>query len=88
MPPIMRRVVTGHDDEGNAIILTDAPPLRVQKIGEHGPVFYEIWNTREMPVRIDRRSGEPPEAQLTLSPPRNGTRIRILDIPPETEAMK
>jgi hypothetical protein len=88
MPPIMRRVVTGHDDDGNAIILTDAPPIRVQKIGEHGPVFYEIWNTREMPVRIDRRSGEPPEAQLTLSPPHNGTRIRILDIPAETDAMK
>ena len=88
MPPIMRRVVTGHDDDGNAIILTDAPPVRVQKISEHGPVFYEIWNTREMPVRIPRRGGEPPEAQLTLPPPHNGTRIRILDIPPETDAMK
>jgi mannose-6-phosphate isomerase-like protein (cupin superfamily) len=88
MPPIMRRVVTGHDDDGNAIILTDAPPVRVQKIGEHGPVFYEIWNTREMPVRIGRRSGEPPEALLTLPPPHNGTRIRILDIPPESDAMK
>jgi mannose-6-phosphate isomerase-like protein (cupin superfamily) len=88
MPAIMRRIVTGHDDDGNAIIIADAPPVRVQKIGEHGPVFYEIWNTREMPVRIDRRGGEPAESQLTLPPPRNGTRIRILDIPPETEAMR
>jgi mannose-6-phosphate isomerase-like protein (cupin superfamily) len=87
MPEVMRRIVTGHDDAGNAVIVSDAPPERVRKIGEHGPVFYEIWNTRETPARIDRCSGEP-EEPLTLPPPRNGTRIRILDIPPETEAMK
>ena len=88
MPEVMRRIVTGHDDAGNAIIVSDAPPERVQRVGEHGPVFYEMWNTRETPARIDRRSGEPKEQQLTLPPPRNGTRVRILDIPPETEAMK
>jgi hypothetical protein len=88
MPEVMRRIVTGHDDAGNAIIVSDAPPERVQKIGEHGPVFYEIWNTRETPARIDRCGAEPAELQLSLAPPRNGTRIRILDIPPETEAMQ
>lgn len=87
MPAIMRRIVTGHDDQGRAIILSDAPPERVQKLGEVGPVFYEIWNTRATPAPIDRRSGEPPESQLTLAPPRNGTRIRILDIPPEDDAL-
>jgi hypothetical protein len=83
-PP--RRVVTGHDQAGRAVLLSDAAPTRVQVVGVHGPTFYEIWNTRETPVKIDRRSGEPHEAQLTLAPPRNGTRIRVLDIPPETEA--
>jgi mannose-6-phosphate isomerase-like protein (cupin superfamily) len=34
---------------------------------------------------IDRASGEPFEAQLTLAPPTHGTRIRVLDIPPETD---
>jgi hypothetical protein len=88
MPEAMRRIVTGHDDAGKAIIVSDAPPERIEKIGAHGPIFYEMWNTRETPARIDRRSGEPCEQQLTLPPPRNGTRIRILDIPPETEQMK
>jgi mannose-6-phosphate isomerase-like protein (cupin superfamily) len=55
-------------------------------VGEHGPTFYELWNTRETPALIDRGSGEPFEERLTLAPPRNGTRIRVLDIPPETEA--
>ena len=81
-----RRVVTGHDNSGRAIVLSDAPPTRVQAVGTHGPTFYEVWNTRETPARIDRAGGEPHESQLTLVPPRNGTRIRVLDIPPESEA--
>jgi hypothetical protein len=81
-----RRVVTGHDEAGRAVLLSDAAPTRVQVVGENGPTFYEVWNTRETPALIDRRGGEPYEAQLTLAPPRHGTRIRVLDIPPETEA--
>ena len=84
----VRRVVTGHDAQNRAVILSDAPPPRIQQVGEHGPVFYEMWNTRETPVRIDRASGEPEEKSLTLKPPKNGTRIRVLDIPPETDAIK
>jgi len=79
-----RRIVTGHDAEGDAIIQEDGPPPRVQPIGgEIGPIFYEVWNTRETPARIDRASGEPAEDGITLAPPKNGTRIRVLDIPPE-----
>src|SRR5688572_8644580 len=89
MKPPFRRIVTGHDDSGNAIILSDAPPERIQRIGgEAGPIFYEVWNTRETPARIDRRSGEPSETGLVLAPPRGGTRIRVLDIPPESESLR
>ena len=67
----------------------DRPPPRVQRIGgEFGPIFYEVWNTRETPARIDRASGEPPEDGIVLAPPRNGTRIRVLDIPPEGDNFK
>jgi mannose-6-phosphate isomerase-like protein (cupin superfamily) len=82
-----RRVVTGHDGAGRAIIQSDAPPTRVQVVGLSGPTFYEVWNTRETPALIDRDSAEPAEAQLMLAPPSHGTRIRVLDIPPETEEM-
>ena len=79
-----RRIVTGHDAEGRAVILEDAPPPRAVRIGgEAGPMFYEVWNTRDTPARIDRASGEPPEPGLQLAAPKNGTRIRVLDIPPE-----
>ena len=87
MPTVpFRRIVTGHDAAGNAIILEDAPPPRVVKVGaELGPWFYEVWNTLETPARIDRASGEPPEEGIVLAPPKNGTRIRVLDIPPEDD---
>jgi len=83
-----RRIVTGHDSAGRAIIQSDAPPIRVQVLSGNGPTFFEVWNTRETPALIDRTSPEPPEAQLTLPPPKNGTRIRVLDIPPETDEMR
>jgi hypothetical protein len=80
----IRRVVTGHDSSGNAIIVEDGPPPRVfDKLGQEGLVFYEIWNTRETPAQIDGTGGEPHEDRLALAPPRNGTRIRVLDIPVE-----
>lgn len=79
-----RRIVTGHDAQRRAILQEEGPPPRVQRIGgPTGPIFYEIWNTRETPAPIDRASGEPEEAGIILAPPRNGTRIRVLDIPPD-----
>lgn len=84
-----RRIVTGHNAESKAIIQEDGPPPRVQRIGgEHGPIFYEVWNTTETPARIDRASGEPPEEGIRLAPPKSGTRIRVLDIPPDDESLK
>ena len=84
-----RRIVTGHNAEGKAIIQEDGPPPRVQRIGgEIGPIFHEVWNTRETPARIDRASGEPAEDGIVLAPPKNGTRIRVLDIPPESDEFK
>jgi mannose-6-phosphate isomerase-like protein (cupin superfamily) len=86
---VFRRVVTGHDQERRAVILSDAPPTRVQQIGgPGGPTFFEVWNTREIPVLIDRQSGEPEESGLVLAPPKSGTRIRVIDFPPEGDVIR
>ena len=80
----VRRIVTGHNAMGRAIIQQDAIVDRVQQIGgAFGPMFHEVWNTRATPTPIDAASGEPPEAAIVLAPPKGGTRIRVLDIPPE-----
>jgi mannose-6-phosphate isomerase-like protein (cupin superfamily) len=86
-PAPFRRIVTGHDAQGRAIIQDDTPPPRVQRIGgDLGPIFYEVWNTRATPAPIDRNSDEPAEDGIILLPPKNGTRIRVLDIPPEDKS--
>lgn len=80
----VRRVVTGHDAQGRAVFLEDGPVPRVQRVGgPQGPLFFEVWNTCATPAPIDRTSGEPPESSIQLAPPKGGTRIRVLDIPPE-----
>ena len=83
-----RRIVTGHDEAGQAIIQEDGPVPRMQQVGgPNGPLFQEVWNTRATPAPIDASSGEPQEDEITLAPPRNGTRIRVLDIPPDDEGL-
>lgn len=80
----VRRVVTGHDAQGRSVFQEDGAVPRVQRIGgPTGPLFFEVWNTGAAPAPIDRASGEPPEAGIQLSPPKNGTRIRVLEVPPE-----
>lgn len=79
-----RRIVTGHNAAGKAVILEDGPPPRQQRIGgDIGPMFYEVWSTTQTPAPIDHASGEPHEDSIVLAPPVNGTRIRVLDIPPD-----
>jgi hypothetical protein len=80
----VRRVVTGHDGHGRAVIQEDGPVPRVQRVGgDHGPLFFEVWSTQATPAPIDHASGEPPETGIQLAPPKHGTRIRVLDIPPD-----
>lgn len=79
-----RRIITGHNAEGKAIILEDGFAQRVIESGEKFPVVYELWNTLESPVRVSRQMAEP-EEPVTLPPPPGGTRARFLDLPPDTE---
>jgi hypothetical protein len=80
----VRRIVTGHDESGRSIVLDDGS-ARAVPLGEDGLVFHEIWQTRAMPVPVDRASGQPAEEGVLLLPPKNGTRLRFLDFPPEAE---
>jgi mannose-6-phosphate isomerase-like protein (cupin superfamily) len=83
-----RRIVTGHDADGHGVLVSDAAPGRVVQIGgQGGPTFFEVWSTRDTPAPIDRRSEEPIEDGLVLAPPSKGTRIRVIDFPPERDGV-
>lgn len=85
----LRRIVTGHDREGKAIIISDAPPTLSQLVGgPGGPTFFEVWHTLETPALIHPQPDETDETNLVLAPPKNGTRIRVIDFPPESDEIR
>ena len=84
-PNPIRRVVTGHDSRGQAIIAIDGPlPTVVELTHIPGTVFHEVWNTEGSPAPVGN-GPDPSLGPLRLPPPKQGTRIRFVDIPPDTE---
>jgi mannose-6-phosphate isomerase-like protein (cupin superfamily) len=84
--PAIHRVVTGHDEQGKAIVVSDGPVPNVVKVEAiPGTLFHEVWSTEGAPARVDRSSTDPSLGPVKLPPPRHGTRIRFVDIPPDTE---
>jgi Cupin domain len=80
----IRRVVTGHDTLGRAVVSSDGPlPTVVELAAIAGTVFHEVWSTSGTPARIDN-GPDPTLGSLLLPPPPSGTRIRFVDIPPDT----
>lgn len=83
--PDITRIVTGHAPDGRSI-LEQAGPLDtvVEVAAIPGTVFHEVWATLESPARLVNGEG-PALSPLTLPPPQGGTRIRFVDIPPDTD---
>lgn len=82
--PTIHRVVTGHDAEGKAIVASSGPLPTVAEIAAiPGTVFHEVWCTSGAPALVDN-GPDPSIGALMLPPPKQGTRIRFVDIPPDT----
>lgn len=80
----IRRIVTGHDQDGKAVVLSDgALPHVTRPSTQPGLAFHEIWNTNRMPMSLGFTEAEPTDQHRDTAPPPNGTIIRIVDIPPE-----
>ena len=85
-PPI-HRVVTGHDDAGKAIVGSSGPlPKVIELAAIPGVVFHEVWNTDATPAPIGN-GADPTLGPLVLPPPANGTRLRFVDIPPDSDEL-
>lgn len=77
----IRRVVTGHDAAGKAVVLADGGPPRV-KVGElTGSVMSLLWVTQETPAltRADAGADLP---KVGIPPPPGGSVFRIVDFQP------
>jgi quercetin dioxygenase-like cupin family protein len=85
----VRRVVTGHDADGKAIVISDGPAPFVH-VNAVNPEWYstDIWRTKETPARIATVAAEPTLGPRRQLPDKRGTVLRINHFPPENEAVR
>jgi mannose-6-phosphate isomerase-like protein (cupin superfamily) len=82
----IRRVVTGHDDTGKAIILSDDYATAVKTVPLWpGLVSTDIWKTNASPIVIGKAEPDPTLGPRSLHPAPQGTIFRISIVPPETD---
>jgi mannose-6-phosphate isomerase-like protein (cupin superfamily) len=81
MPRPARRIVTGHDESGRSIVISDGMPPNVRDKGS-GVDFIEIWSTAATPAPIRPQEPEPTDGPLRVPAPSHGTRIRLNDFYP------
>jgi mannose-6-phosphate isomerase-like protein (cupin superfamily) len=75
-----RRIVTGHDSQGKAVVLFDGPLQAKQRsVGGNGTTL--LWVTGEFPVDA-AVSADRSQTQVGVPPPANGTVFRIVDFAP------
>jgi mannose-6-phosphate isomerase-like protein (cupin superfamily) len=75
-----RRVITGHDASGKAIVVADgaAPNMRTR---DAGPTATLLWVTDRAPAQVDG-VGDAAARQVGVAPPAGGSILRIVDFPP------
>ncbi len=80
----IRRVVTGHDKKGKAVIVSDGEPPIVRTAPlRPGYMMSEVWVTYGTPATIDY-VGEPTDRPRAVEPPAGGTVCRIIEFGPES----
>lgn len=89
MAKTVRRVVTGHDERGKAIVISDGPAPFVH-VNAVDPEWYstDIWRTNETPARIVRAAAESTLGPRRQMPGKRGTVLRINHFPPESAAVR
>lgn len=76
----IRRIVTGHDDKGRAILAMDSViPSRAGRFDD-GTHVQEYWQTDSLPPRQD--GGDAVAERTPVTPRLNGSILRMLHIPP------
>jgi quercetin dioxygenase-like cupin family protein len=77
-----RRVVTGHDSDGKAVIVSDGPPPRTIRSNGFGVATW-LW-LDGAPATVDDGGDEPGDG-FSLEPPPGGCSVRIIRFPGASE---
>jgi len=83
-----RRVVTGHDDRGRAVVIFDGESphsFTLEKAG--GLKLTEIWETRSAPAD-NSGARDAGDHERRIEPPGGGSVFRIIEYPPDSVRLK
>jgi len=85
----VRRVVTGHDKNGKAIVIEDglAPSVRSNPL-RPGHISIDLWRTSTAPVPLAGAEPDPTAGPRKIHPDPRGTVLRISEVAPESEAIR
>lgn len=79
----VRRVVTGHDARGKAVVILDEEtPNVVRPPARPGVAINNIWRALESPASLAGNE-DTTKATIGLEPPKNGSVFRVINFPPE-----
>ncbi len=78
----IRRVVTGHDENGKAVVIMDGPAANVVTSELRPGGRTNLWRTTSMPACYGGDRDEA-DAIFKVEPPPNGCNFRISEFPPE-----
>jgi mannose-6-phosphate isomerase-like protein (cupin superfamily) len=84
MPRPTRRVVTGHDASGKAVVLIDgaAPNAKLRKAT--GLTSTLLWVTGGAPAD-NSGTADAADREIGVAPPERGSIFRVVDFPPQSE---
>jgi mannose-6-phosphate isomerase-like protein (cupin superfamily) len=81
----IRRVVTGHDTDGKSKIIMDGQAPNVLEMASMpGVALTDLWRTATSPASNEGNT-DAAEGQIKLEPPSEGTILRIVEFPPDTQ---
>jgi quercetin dioxygenase-like cupin family protein len=79
-----RRIVTGHDESGKSVVVSDGPTPKTLDIGT--AAFHELWITAQTPVQIAATEPEPTDRPVRTPPPAGGVIVRFTEMAPGAES--
>ncbi len=85
MPDTIRRVVTGHDDQGRSLFIMDGAPPHVRCRSPGSTIVTELWRTDSAPA--DNAGADDPTVGAYSLTPGAGSVFRIIVYPPDTQRL-
>ena len=80
----IRRVITGHDENGKSVFIVDGDATAVKEMASMpGLALTDIWQTGGAPAS-NAGNADAADRPVVLEPPANGTIFRVVEFPPDS----